>query len=62
MYFRFINEFLGECNRVFIWKLDIVKKFFEESCRSFCKFKEDLEKFEDERKMVNIRFLYKYCI
>lgn len=61
MHFRFTNEFLGECNRVLTWKLDTVKKSSEESRRSLRKLKEDLEKLEDERKMVNIRFLHKYC-
>lgn len=52
MHFRFINEFLNECERVITWKLEAVKSCGKERTSHLCKIEKDLDKLEDERKMV----------
>lgn len=53
MHFRFINEFLDECKRVLTWKLETVKNSENEGTSHLRKLEKDLDKLEDERKLVN---------
>lgn len=58
MHFRLTNEFIGECKRVLTWKLVTVETSAKESTSRLCKLEKDLEKVEDKRKMVNIKFVH----
>lgn len=57
MHFRFIYAFLNECKRVITWKLETVKSCAEKRTSHFRKLEKDLDKLEDERKKVNIKFV-----
>lgn len=52
MHFRFIKEFLNECERVITWKLKTVKSCEKERTSHLHKLEKDLDKLEDERKLV----------
>lgn len=64
MHFRFIKEFLNESERVITWKLGTVKSSEEERTSHLRKLEKDLDKLEDERKMVkkNVHMIHIICL